>query len=348
MSLQTASSIISGIGTLCLILDLGNRVFGGYARTFSGTLWRILVVAAAGMLPVLLLAGALSMDEAVRPAFFLVSDLFAVAAIWFFLFPHQHGIRREASQKTTLSQLPLPGLFLREETVSVEASLPNGQIRFLVLADIHANGPRRLRLIRDDLEGIHDERFDAVLVLGDLANNSRQLAPLMEIIGKIPSRFGAFCVRGNHDVESDLASVFPTLAKANGITLLDNRAVVLPGTSVTLLGLEYPWNRMGDLPVPAGFCVGLSHTPDNLPLLNRLGVPVAVAGHTHGGKFWLPLIGTVLNPVRLGRFLDQGWFRLGKTRLFITRGIGYFPGFANNCGEIVILTLQEGPGGRKA
>ena len=112
-------------------------------------------------------------------------------------------------------------------------------------------------------------------------------------------------------------------------------------SNVTLLGLEHPWNRKGTLAAIEGFCIGLSHTPDNLPLLNQLGVPLAVAGHTHGGKFWLPLIGTILNPVRLGRFLDQGWFRLGGTRLFITKGIGYFPGFAGNCGEIVILTLKN-------
>jgi predicted MPP superfamily phosphohydrolase len=341
MSFHNFSAILTGLGTLCLVLDLGNRVFGGYARTFQGTLWRIIVVTIAAMLPILLLEGGLSMGDAARPAFLLVADLFSVAIIWIFLLPHRHGIIREPSQRTTVSQLPLPGLFLREEMVACEVPLPNGQLRFLVLSDIHAESPRRLRLIRDDLAGMAEERVDAVLVLGDLANNPRMLAPLMEIIGKIPSRFGAFCVRGNHDVEGELASVFPTLAKANGITLLDNRTVVLPGTNVTLLGLEHPWNRKGTLTAIEGFCIGLSHTPDNLPLLNQLGVPLAVAGHTHGGKFWLPLIGTILNPVRLGRFLDQGWFRLEKTRLFITKGIGYFPGFAGNCGEIVILPLEN-------
>jgi predicted MPP superfamily phosphohydrolase len=340
--------MLTGVGVLCLILDLGNRVFGGYARNLWRTSWRILAVIAAGMLPILLLAGALATEGNARTAFFTLSDLFAGTAIMIFLFPPRHGIVREPARRTTISALPLPGLFLHEETILVEPPLPHGLLRFLILSDIHARSPRRLRLIRDDLASIMaEERVDAVLVLGDLANNDRQLAPLLEIIGKIPSRFGAFCVRGNHDVEGDLATTFPVLLKTNGITLLDNRTVTLPGTSVTLLGLEHPWNRSTTLPAATGFCVGLSHTPDNLPLLSQLGVTVALAGHTHGGKFWLPLIGTILNPVRLGRFLDNGWFRLGQTHLFITQGIGYFPGLANNRGEIVILTIKEAGSGRQ-
>ena len=116
----------------------------------------------------------------------------------------------------------------------------------------------------------------------------------------------------------------------------------MPGLGIEIVGLEWPWDR-GILPSPsrAAFAIGLTHTPDNIKMFSRLNVPLAVAGHTHGGKFRLPWIGSFPVGSKYGRFLDEGWFQFGSTRLYITSGIRHFPGLLGRPGVIVELTITD-------
>ncbi len=126
MSFQNFSMLLTGVGALCLILDLGNRVFGGYARNLWRTGWRILAVIAAGMLPILLLAGALATEGTARTAFFALSNLFAGAAIMIFLFPPRHGIVREPARRTTISACPCQDCFSTRRPSSSSPLCPMG------------------------------------------------------------------------------------------------------------------------------------------------------------------------------------------------------------------------------
>jgi len=63
------------------------------------------------------------------------------------------------------------------------------------------------------------------------------------------------------------------------------------------------------------------------------------AGLAVGGKLKLPLIGPLLVPSKFGRFFDHGWFFLGQSHIFVTKGVGYFPGVFGSQGEIVKLRL---------
>jgi predicted MPP superfamily phosphohydrolase len=123
--------------------------------------------------------------------------------------------------------------------------------------------------------------------------------------------------------------------------LLSNRHIQIPQVGVTLIGLECPWRTTSEVQSPPpGFSIGLTHTPDNILELARYGVDIAFAGHTHGGRLRLPLIGSLLVPCRLGRFLDAGWFVVGRTLLCVTRGIGYFPSKQRRPGELLKITLR--------
>jgi len=179
-----------------------------------------------------------------------------------------------------------------------------------------------------------------VFVLGDLGEREDLLPGVVQAVSAIPSRFGTFVVRGNHDCEGWRDQAIQELLARNRITLLASETLPLPGMNVALIGLEHPWCRS---PLPrrpdAGLIIGLSHTPDNIHLLRQLGAHVCVAGHTHGGALRLPLIGPLLVASRLGRFLNKGPFRLGDTLLYVTPGIGYFLGSPRNRGEILRLTI---------
>lgn len=56
--------------------------------------------------------------------------------------------------------------------------------------------------------------------------------------------------------------------------------------------------------------------------LAELGAAVVFAGHTHGGQWRLPLLGSVVIPSRYGRRFDLGHFMIEDTNLFVSAGVG--------------------------
>jgi predicted MPP superfamily phosphohydrolase len=48
---------------------------------------------------------------------------------------------------------------------------------------------------------------------------------------------------------------------------------------------------------------------------------LAFAGHTHGGQFRIPLIGSIWLPPGSGKY-DQGWWSMNKAKMYVSRGIG--------------------------
>src|SRR5262249_61733128 len=69
-------------------------------------------------------------------------------------------------------------------------------------------------------------------------------------------------------------------------------------------------------------CVLLVHQPAAFPTAAALGVPLTLAGHTHGGQVALPGL-PAANPARLLMTqYDSGTFRSGHAVLHVNRGLG--------------------------
>ena len=225
------------------------------------------------------------------------------------------------------------------------AELPAGinHLNIVALSDLHCTTHGKTQTLMHVLEALDEEElFDLVLVLGDLGEQPDLLPEVMQGLGAIQSRFGVYCVRGNHDFEGGRAPFIKDLAQANGIFLLENAVHEVPGTGMVLVGLEVPWDKAPLPEPPAGrFVIGLSHTPDNILHLSRLNVNVAFAGHTHGGRLRIPLLGAALVPAQLGRFLEKGLFRLDDTLLYVTAGLSYHLARLGKKGEILRLTITR-------
>lgn len=334
------------VGEVFLIFDLANRIFGSYARRPGRTLWRILVVS-VGVL--VLPAPAIAHELGWRGLHVHVLYIAAAVVGWLvalhFLVPYKWGVKRVPPADYHRSMRPLaPDVFLRDSHVEL-AELPEKvrHLNIVALSDLHCTTHRRTQALMHVLEALDEEElFDLVLVLGDLGEEPVLLPEVMQGLGAIQSRLGIYCVRGNHDFERGRAPLIKELARANGIHLLENAAYEVPGTGITLLGLELPWDK-APLPdaLPDRFVVGLSHTPDNIRQFSRLGVNVGFAGHTHGGRLRIPLLGSALVPGRLGRFLEKGLFRLNGTLLYVTSGLGYHVAALGKKGEILRLTITR-------
>jgi predicted MPP superfamily phosphohydrolase len=334
------------VGEVFLIFDLANRVFGSYAHRPGRMLWRIAVVLVCALaLPAPAIAHELGYRGAHIYALYLAAGVAGWLVALHFLVPYKWGVERVPPQQYHRSLRPLGHNVLLRDSQLELAEMPEGPDRLVIVAltDLHCNTHRKTRTLMHLLQALDEEElFDLVFVLGDLGEKPALLPEVMQGLGSIRSRLGVYCVRGNHDFEGGRAPLIGDLARANGIHLLANAVHEVPGAGITLVGLELPWDR-APLPAPVRdrFAIGLSHTPDNIRHLSRLGVNLSFAGHTHGGRLRIPLLGWALVPGKLGRFMERGLFRHDGALLYVSSGLGYHVAPMGKKGEILRVTITR-------
>jgi predicted MPP superfamily phosphohydrolase len=332
------------LGEISLCLDLGNRLLGLGVRTPANALIKLLSI----MLVCVLLAVpafVVLFGSRSRPwiTLFYASGFLGALIFIHYLFPYQFGISRIKQKHSNRRETLLTSkIYLHDECVSVPslAAQPDG-LQFFVVSDLHCNSQKKLDFIKKIFAKLSNETFDAALILGDLGENNQVLPGLIDALANLPNRYGIFMVRGNHDFMSDRSPLIEDLAKRHSIKILSNTACYVPDLGIELIGLEYPPDGT-QLPPKSEHTLrlGLTHTPDNIILFSKLGVDIGVAGHTHGGWFRLPVLGPLLVPCGLGRFLNRGWYRLGPTQLYITTGLPYVAEQKGKRGELLRLTIK--------
>ncbi len=67
----------------------------------------------------------------------------------------------------------------------------------------------------------------------------------------------------------------------------------------------------------------LAHNPDIWLQCGVDRADLVLSGHTHGGQIQLPLLGAVhTQGTHLGRKAPAGWFERGRSKMFVSRGLG--------------------------
>ena len=217
-------------------------------------------------------------------------------------------------------------------------------LKVLHLSDLHfARGFRRRYF-----EAVADEaaraEADLVLFTGDLIDDAATIDWIAPVLSRVRGKLGQFAILGNHDIYYDLGAIRRELAAA-GFADLDGRwaTVEANGATLALGGTSAPWGPdLDPAAMPeAGARLVLSHTPDRLPRMAGWGLDMVFAGHNHGGQFRLPLVGPVLMPSRYNRRFDMGFFRTGRTLMYVSRGVAGKHPLRYNCPpEITAFTLR--------
>jgi uncharacterized protein len=206
-------------------------------------------------------------------------------------------------------------------------------LRIAHLTDLHVRRVGRREEIL--LAHLEREKPDAIVITGDsvvdgdvfVTERKRGDAFLHaragELLKRLRAPLGVWAVRGNWENNRRLRDE-RAYYEAHGIRLLVNESRELcPG--VWLAGLDDPLGRPDiDTPlesIPRGaFAVALFHSP---ALFDAVAgrVPLALAGHTHGGQVRLPFLRPFWLPPHCGRYLE-GWYEERGSRLYVSRGIG--------------------------
>ena len=198
---------------------------------------------------------------------------------------------------------------------------------------------------------------DLVLITGDYVcmgpvnhGSALRYIPLAaELLRKIqcPQRYG---VLGNHDWMVNGDAVVAHMADV-GIPILHNRSLPIEreGARLWVAGImdALSWESDVDAAMPKYAAsnepvILMAHEPDILPAVARLNrVDLMLSGHTHGGQVRIPFLPPLMLPP-LGKRYVEGHFRMGRTQLYVNRGIGSvgLP-FRFRCpSEITELTLS--------
>lgn len=226
-------------------------------------------------------------------------------------------------------------------------------LKIAMISDIHggSNGASAEQ-IRRVVETTNAQNPDVIVLLGDYVSQgqTRQPSPLRPLrmpinevadnLAGLKAKYGVFAVLGNHDGWYGDDQIATELTRL-GYRVLQNEIAVIQqnGKSLRLLGLKDhlqldSW-RQFDMTVRSvvnsypkdGQIVVLEHSPDILYILNywkhlNPDLKLMLAGHTHGGQVWLPIVGPPLVPSSVGQRYAQGHVEEEGVHMFVTSGVG--------------------------
>ena len=198
------------------------------------------------------------------------------------------------------------------------------------------------------LEQMQREAPDLVAITGDFTSFRHTIPDIAALLRGLSAPLGVYAVPGNHDYWEGIDDVRAALAVVD-IPLLRNehRHLGWNGGEFWLIGADDLWDGRPNLAAatrgvpPGGFTVLLAHAPDYVQEAAAHNIDVQLSGHTHGGHLRLPLIGPLGMP-RFGRRYIMGRYQVGRTTMYVSRGMAGPPLRLLCPPEATIITLRRG------
>lgn len=205
----------------------------------------------------------------------------------------------------------------------------------LLLTDLHSTFYGRAQ--RGLLSAIQAQTPDAVLLAGDMADDSRGDAGVDALMSALGGACPCCYVSGNHEVRTGCLEALKRRFRSWGITVLEGSGTLLatPGGTLRICGVDDPSAFAGEsgwleqfracqaLTGDSRYTVLLSHRPERTECYRDSGFDLVVSGHAHGGQVRLPGMINGLFAPHQGAFPDYagGLYALGSTTLVVSRGL---------------------------
>lgn len=224
--------------------------------------------------------------------------------------------------------------------------------RIVQLSDVH-HGPYLPRWVyRRWAARVRALRPDLVALTGDMITSGvgyvDDVADLVRTLGRSAR---VVAIMGNHDYFGTTVGVSNAMLHG-GATLLrnDGLAITKGDGALWVAGIDDRWSRRDDVAAalrgrPDGApVVLLAHDPASFPEIAEHGVDLTLSGHTHGGQFAFPVGSRTLNMARLTTRRTAGFYAIGRSRLYVHRGVGTSgpPTRIGVAPEIAVFVLRAG------
>ncbi|MCB2203298.1 metallophosphoesterase [bacterium] len=217
-------------------------------------------------------------------------------------------------------------------------------MRILHISDVHIG----YFIGFDDLERIIElasaQKPDLVLITGDFSDDAATYLDALRLAGEIPNRYGIYASIGNHEYFRGIRSIFRSYERGPIPLLLDSGTRVdVNGASLYLAGADDPRSirnnpehfyeqtidrAMRDAPSDA-FSILMSHRPTGFDRAAQSGIPLTLAGHTHGGQIGFNgrSLLYALNPEKY----MWGLYEKGDSKLYVSAGAGHWFPYRLGC-----------------
>ena len=220
-------------------------------------------------------------------------------------------------------------------------------LRIVHASDFHLGELLPLEQALEVVERIADQQPDLVAITGDLVDlHHSDAPPLLKALAEVAAPLGTIMVPGNHD---ELHSVETLCEMANdaGVIALRNESLLLKhnGRELNIAGIDWAKTTPLNAKFVSHTCddrtdLLLAHNPRAFARAAELGIPLTLAGHTHGGQI------AMRNRPHVNLSMSQrhsaGLFVEGLSRLYVTSGVGaWFPLRLNVPAEIAVITMRH-------
>ena len=222
------------------------------------------------------------------------------------------------------------------------------------LSDTHAGRFVHEAQLEHIAQATLDLNPDLVLFTGDLIDfNLADLPPAVSILRQIQKKRPLAVVVGNHDLFEGPRQFRHRLRTAEIPLLEDQKATfTFRNHRLDVLGLDWGTQesqRQHGLPQhmekllaqhsPANFSILLAHHPHSFNFSAPAGIPLTLAGHTHGGQ--LMLTGHFGAGTAMFDYWSGLYEKPGGRKLVVSNGVGnWLPLRINAPAEIIHITLR--------
>lgn len=248
-------------------------------------------------------------------------------------------------------------LAVREREVTLGRGRLASPIRVLHLSDLHWSDVVSLAFIEKAFTLGLELEPDLICLTGDYitAGTRRDLGDFMPVFSKLTAAAPCFAVLGNHDGGrwsarwggfKDTRAMTKALEAAGVRVLADTAtAASVRGASICITGTTDFWSD-AFAPAPAfqsgsgDVTLVLAHNPDTKNAIGDYPWDLMLSGHTHGGQFALPLLGTPFAPVRDHEYV-AGLKPWKDRHIHVSRGVGNLHGVRFNCRPEVNVVVMR-------
>jgi predicted MPP superfamily phosphohydrolase len=204
-------------------------------------------------------------------------------------------------------------------------------LRIVQLSDIHLSPFLTEAELARAVDMANETKANLALVTGDLVTRSQDpLDVCLHQLSRLKSDAGVFGCMGNHELYAETEEYTTVEGARLGLVFLrqQNRVLQFGNARINLAGVDYQQRRKPyligaeELVEPGALNVLLSHNPDVFPVAAKMGFPLTLAGHTHGGQVTFEIVHKNVNVARFATPYVYGLYTEGSSSIFVTRGIG--------------------------
>lgn len=208
-------------------------------------------------------------------------------------------------------------------------------IKIIHFSDLHYGTTIDYNNLKKTIKKINDRKPDIVVFTGDLIDDdynisSKEQEKLTNLLNQINATLGKYAVLGDEDKDK-----YNIILNQSNFNILNNDYDLIYNNAnkpILLIGLESLTTGNQDIEKAYSYfkqeshnssiyTIGIVHEPDSASyMINK--TDLILSGHTHNGNIRIPILNYPLIKVSGGKKYNKDYYKIGKTELYISSGLG--------------------------